>query len=281
MRRHALAIVLVTSLTASAGIARAGDQQAVHAIQLAAVPGDLLAAPVTVNGAGPFWFLLDTGSTTTLITPEAAAKAGVAVLSRARLITPAGATEAAYGRIDALSLGPLPPRPTDVVVAPLTSLMAGDAPLDGVLGNDVLRDLNFALDVGRRQLTVDPDGRLATDWAAEAHPTSAQGGRFTVAARAGDRDVDLVVDSGSSRWVFFDAPDGAGAPGAIAIGTANAAAAARSVRVGELRIGRLSLGDVDALQLPGSPGRTGHGLLPLTQFRHIYVNNREGWIALR
>jgi predicted aspartyl protease len=271
--------VLVTLFSAATLASARTD--GLQPIALDAVPGNLLAAPVTLNGHGPFRMLLDTGSTTTLITPGAAVRSGVPVLSRARLLTPAGATDASYGMVDALSLGTVPARRVNVVITPLGTLQSGEVPLDGILGNDVLREVNYGIDTGRRQLTIDLDGRLARRWQPHSQPLAATHGVATVRARAGQRLVDLVLDSGSSRWVLFDAPGESPRPGQIAIATANATTAARGLLVDELQIGSMTLSSVEALQLPRSPGRIGHGLLPLTQFRFVYVNNREGWIALQ
>jgi hypothetical protein len=233
-----------------------------------------------VNGGGPFWFLLDTGNTTTIIAPHVAARMAVAVVSRARLSTPSGTTDASYGRID-LTLGQRPPQATGVVIAPLASLRSGEVPLDGILGNDVLGRVSFALDVRRRLLTLDPHGRLAPRWQSRALRFTAKLGVATVRARAGDRELDLILDSGASRWVLYEPPDDSREAAPLTLATANGTAAVRSVTVGEVRIGRLTLGNVSALRLPPTRGRAGHGLLPLAQFRHVYVNNREGWIALK
>lgn len=277
MRRGFCAIVLGTSLVTGGGLRAAADPAV---IPLATVPGDLLAAPVMVNGIGPFWFLLDTGSTATLMTPGTAARAGVAVLSRARLFTPAGTSDAGYGQVDALALGPLAPVRASVVITPLAYLRSGEVPLDGVLGNDILGRLNFAIDVRGRAMTVDPGGELAGRFAADRQPLAVISGRAVVSVRAGARELNLVVDSASSRWVLFDAvEDGAPAPATIL--TANGRASAREICVTDLKIGSLELGDVDALQLPASAHRVGHGLLPVSHFKQVYVNNTGGWIAFR
>jgi hypothetical protein len=172
-------------------------------------------------------------------------------------------------------------RSVNVVIAPLGTLESGEVPLDGILGNDVLRHVNYAIDTGRRRLTIDPGGQLAPLWESYAQPFATTGGVATVRARAGDRALDLVLDSGSSRWVLFDVLDGSRDDATMTVATANRLTAARSVAVHELQIGEITLTKVPALQLPRSPHRVGHGLLPLTQFRWIYVNNRDRWIALK
>ena len=50
----------------------------------------LVIAPVSINGRGPFDFVVDTGTNTTLIDPKLAAQTGMQPVDRLWINTPAG-----------------------------------------------------------------------------------------------------------------------------------------------------------------------------------------------
>jgi clan AA aspartic protease (TIGR02281 family) len=103
---------------------------------------------VTINGAHEGRFLVDTGSSVTIVSPVAAAMLGVPLLGEGadiELETLAGKTAALRSTLRSLALGGIELRDVPVVVHD-----PGPG-LDGILGNTVL---------GRYRVTLDADRRL-------------------------------------------------------------------------------------------------------------------------
>ena len=109
-----------------------------------------------LDGQGPFTVILDTGSPSIAVTPEAAAKLAVAVHS-AGTVTGAGNNAAKNGRakIATLSLGSLMFRQLDADVLDLTEIRTKlhFARLDGIIGYPVLEHFATFVDVDDKTIT--------------------------------------------------------------------------------------------------------------------------------
>lgn len=91
-------------------------------------------APVCVNGRGPFSFIVDTGSTSTLIDSGLAARLGVISPSEAATMRPCGSV--AFAKVRQFTVGGLPgPSITSVEIG---SLATPSFPLAGIVGSDYL-----------------------------------------------------------------------------------------------------------------------------------------------
>lgn len=250
--------------------------------------------PVRIDGHGPFEFLLDTGTDTTLVTPAVAARLALRPTSRVVLATPAGARAAARAEVRALSVGPKPAGGGEVLIDGLTELRALDARLCGVVGQNFLGRLNYSLDYGRRLMLVE-DARDAPPAGARV-PVANEGGRLLVSAtskRGGAGALRLLVDSAAGGLVLFDSPDSPLSRAALGIETppgrslrASTNAGSLPARAGQLRslhVGGAAFSDL-AVALVASPASAGprreDGLLPTSLFRSIYFNNAEGYVVL-
>ena len=109
-----------------------------------------------INGQGPFAMILDTGSPSIALTPETAAKLGVAVQD-AGTVTGAGNNAAKNGRttIQSLSLASLTFKNLDVDVLDLTEIRTKlhFPRLDGIVGYPVLKGFATFIDVDDKTIT--------------------------------------------------------------------------------------------------------------------------------
>ncbi len=107
----------------------------------------LLLVPVMVNGQGPYDFVLDTGASATLFSPELAAHLGLSMSDGVDVV---GAVTAGMGArcvVESLTVGTVEQRHLGVVVADIFGPLAQrvGARLDGVLGYDVLKAYRVTL----------------------------------------------------------------------------------------------------------------------------------------
>jgi len=82
------------------------------ALEMRLLGGRLPVVPVYLEGQGPFDFLLDTGTNSTIVTPELAARLGLRPADRVRLITVAGERDVPRARACAGSPSARVPRRT-------------------------------------------------------------------------------------------------------------------------------------------------------------------------
>jgi hypothetical protein len=118
-------------------------------------PGDPIIVPARLNGV-PMALLLDTGADRTLVSPAAVARAGYArmIVSGGAAVRVLGVTGSAFASIVTVPL-------LDVGgtrIGPLSLIVhdAGLAPLDGLLGRDVLDSFTVMIDSAAGRATLTP-----------------------------------------------------------------------------------------------------------------------------
>lgn len=291
--------------------------EASRTVGLEVLRDGLVLVPVLVNGSGPHPFLLDTGGASTIVSDTLARRLRLPSAGSHRIDTVTGSRTVGISRVDELRLGGETFTGVDVLWMDLASVQAGDARIQGVIGQDLLRTRSFVIDYESRRLTFDPAGvwdgqRLPLDWSdgrplvrAVAHHAGRHADRQTSAA------LRFVIDSGGSHVVLFDRPAAREAPegppaqetaaqqiaaqqlvhalrrGATVEMTMATHAGSRPVMTAtvdrlELTEGK-ALRDVVAALVPMDPeqGRIEDGLLPASLFRAIYFDNRANEVVLR
>ena len=230
---------------------------------------------VRANQAGPFVFILDTGSTNTVVADDVAVRLGLPVVAKATVRTSVGEALRPVARIDHLSMGEVT---ATGVFASVVARQALDPSgrIDGVIGQDVLADRRYTIDYEHRRMLWDEETARG---APEAWlPLRLEDGRFVVDIPAGGTTVTFVPDSGAEALVLYGGGErsalanGRGAP--VVVETLTGKRLAERVFVPELRLGLATLRDVPAVVF----GREDHatsaceGLLPLRYFRRVTLD---------
>lgn len=265
--------------------------RAAREIPIRLTGGHFVVVPVHINGRGPFEFLLDTGTDTTIITPELAAGLGLRPTSRVILATPAGSRAVPRAEVRDISVGPKPVGGGEVLTDDLEELRSLDPRLVGVVGQNVLGRLNYALDYKRKLLLIEEESDAPP--AGARLPVVKEGERLIVAAASKPRDsaaLRLLLDSAAGGLVLFDAPSRCPSleiempRGRVIKASTNAGSLlARSGRLRSLTVGGEKFSDlpVALMHAPAEAGpRREDGLLPTSLFRSIYFNNAEGYVVL-
>lgn len=247
-----------------------------HAVPLRPLGEGLWTVTVTaVPNTTPWRFLVDTGTTHTLLSQGAARRAGLTVTAGRPLLTPAGPVATGEATLPTFHLGDRRRTAFRVLVVDLAAV-GHHEPVDGVLGMDALTDDRVWLDLAGGQLAF-PSAEEGTRIAGTGVVARRFGGRFVVEAQLDGTERTLVLDSGAVQLVMFDA-DGGGAP--VRLATAAGLITGWSGR-GDLALGGLRLGTVPILRLPAPAGRLGSdGLLPTALFGSVYIDRIRGEVRL-
>ena len=153
-------------------------------------------APVTINGQGPFQFLIDTGANTSCISRDLAARLMLAGTEPAMIHTIVGARERPGVMIDRLQVGERNRRGVRAASLPL------DAALDGVLGVDWLKGQRLELDFRARDLAIiHSKGEVSRQGVAVVTARRSQGQLTIVDADLGGRRINAMIDSGSQMSI--------------------------------------------------------------------------------
>ncbi len=158
---------------------------------------DRLTVPVTVDGQGPFPFVVDTGADRTVLSAELAARLKLAPGAPVRLHEVAGVDLTPTVRVERLEVGARKIGPLDAPV-----LGAADLGGLGMLGVDSLQGRRIVMDFRRRRLSVEPSRREAYDPAVVVVRARSRYGQLVlVDASVGRRPIAVILDSGAQNTI--------------------------------------------------------------------------------
>jgi predicted aspartyl protease len=154
--------------------------------------------PVTINGRGPFRFIVDTGANHSTISPGLARELGLKPAEVPTVILDGitGTAQVSFVTIDRLQAGDLTLESTalPVVWAPV---MAG---ADGILGAAGITEKSLLIDFQRNRVTISRgvEAAMRTN-STRIHAVRVAGGLMTLDTRIGGVAVRAVIDTGAER----------------------------------------------------------------------------------
>lgn len=152
-----------------------------------------MTVPVTINGAGPYRFLVDTGAQATVITPGVTDALGLVPSGRATLVAMASRTVVDTVALDGLEFAG---RRFDNLTAPL--LRDRDIGADGIIGLDSLQELRVVIDFRADAITVidaPPGGGAGYEIVVRARRKLGQ--MIVTDARIDGVRTAIIIDTGS------------------------------------------------------------------------------------
>jgi predicted aspartyl protease len=249
--------------------------------------GHLIVIPVTLNGLGPYDFLLDTGASTTLVTPEFARQLRLRPIDRIELVTVAGSQILVRSQLERVSVGQQTATGVEVLINELREVRAVESKLCGVLGQNFLAQFNYLIDYRAQRLEFEAGTELETRFCGARVPLVAHEGRSLVALSVNQQPWRFVLDSGIGTMLLFarrnlalDWAAGAGEMQLLSTDFGSRTVTQRRVR--SLQLGPVKLVDLPVTVVTGQAGagRIEDGLLPTSLFQRVYFNQRRGYAIL-
>jgi hypothetical protein len=293
-RRFLLFLVCLAKCSAAV----AGDQSNGFDIHFKLLCWSLILVPVMVNGSGPYDFVLDTGTSTTLIDPKLAAQLSLPRVGRTTQYDVQSSSAVPTAHVSELGLGGGKVRNLAVLVESVAGLNYFDGKIRGVLGENFLSRFDLLLDNRHRQVHLEegPAGSMVEDLegkriplidhgSAEGEPTSRRLLLTAKAPHVGPNELTFALDSGASTVVLFrNTHTGAwvlrrqdhGAPAS----SSSLQAGARPMflrRLQALTLGRRVLADLVAAVPTSFPAEDSDGLLPTGIFHSVYISHSGGF----
>lgn len=256
--------------------------------------GYLMVVSVTVNDRGPFEFLVDTGTNTTLIDPELAGDLGLKPVDRMALTSLDKSVPVARYLLKTFRAGPASVSNLEALAVPLPQLRALQGNIRGVLGMNFLLEFSFLLDYERQRLELFPFPEQARAPEGQRVHVEIHDWRILVPveSQASPRGSwKLALDSGISYLLVFADRTAASGEGLEPCAQANctmqvATNLARqqvlTVRVRDLSIADTHLRDVPAVVLRQdlNPADPSDGLLPASLFRSVFFDRSNASLVL-
>jgi len=116
--------------------------------------GYLAVVSVSINSRGPFDFLVDTGTNTTLIESDLAAELGLVPVDRMSLTTLTGSEPVPRYFLEEARVGSASVPHLETLAGPLQQLRSLDRNIRGILGMNFLAAFSFRLDYEHRRLEI-------------------------------------------------------------------------------------------------------------------------------
>jgi predicted aspartyl protease len=246
-----------------------------------------IVVPVIIDGSGPFSFLLDTGSTHSVVSQSLADRLALHVVAKTSVSTSAGREWRPVVEMNQTTIESARSARLLASVATRAQLDAVARGIDGIIGQDFLFALNYTLDYRRKRLAWN-DG--ASNAAGVRLPLVMQGGRYLVrvTSSSDESPLLLVPDSGASGFVAYERNGSTKlslgpAAGSITVHSLSGAQSARTMMLRELRFGTVRIRNQPVAVVTRDPEDLveGDGLLPLHLFASVTFNAREQCLVLR
>jgi predicted aspartyl protease len=256
----------------------------------------IVVVPVTVNGAGPFKFVLDTGTSRSAVERKIADQLSLPRIAESHAVGVQESVLVSLVYSDSVSMGAATVRNLSLTVLPeAAGLPSG---IRGILGEDFLEKFDVLIDNRHHRIELQPgSGPLADGLTGERLPVRLDGimdghptiGRLIIACRAPElsrNEISLLLDSGINYLVLFGGPQSLGV-GAAAQNyfVASTSKSSNSVVVStkmirQLRIGNKIVANVTAVAPPARPGTDTDGLLPTSFFNSIFISHSQKFVIL-
>ena len=258
-----------------------------ESIQFRLLRETIVVVPVTVNGAGPFDFVLDTGTSTTLLDSDLARRLSLSALDRTQLRSVDGTQTVVRSSLSSLALASASVKNIEALVVDLRGLKTVDSRIAGVLGQNFLSSFNYLLDYRRRSLTLETANEIRERVSGEVTPLEIRDQKILVQAETqpgGRETLVLWLDSAANQTVLFHRASAAvnlrRQSSMSRLTTATSISTLHTGRLPFLKIGVQIFRDLDVtLPQPTTTDamRFEDGLLPTSLFHSLYVNNRESF----
>jgi hypothetical protein len=239
-----------------------------------------------INGHGPFPMLVDTGTTTSLLAPEAAAEAGLAYDHRVVLTSLGGEKPVAATSTAEVRVGSAVATGVEIAVASMGDVKKIYAGARGILGQSFLSRSAYLIDYARKKLWFGDDAVRRAEELPFALSSKQANGRtiLPVTLQAGGPSWRLTLDSGASDLILKCNRECPAIANAHSGGRVLALVGERPVLGGILRrieIAGARLSFVHALLVDTDlPDGQDDGVLPSQWFSAVYVDGNSGLVRL-
>jgi len=248
----------------------------------------LIVVQATVNGSGPFSFLLDTGSTHTVIDPGLARQLQAPVIGEAALTTVSEVRKDRLVRLKEIRVGNSTVSELGAIIDKMDQVRLKAPGVRGVLGEDFISEFDLLIDYQKRELRFDqpaPVGercRIETMGHYRGQTTT---NRLLIEAEFMDVSggkVQLQLDTGAKMPELFPVrrdsfPERPWA-GSMAFSSGPNGTTVHSHAT--IRIGTTTVKDLDVIQSRRGVAFDAVGLLPAAIFKSIYISHTGGFVVL-
>jgi hypothetical protein len=252
---------------------------------------------VSINHAGPFSFLLDTGTQMTMVEPALAAALHLETTGKAEVASVGMQAPASFAQTDLVEAGSHSVANQRVLVYDLGNLQATGLNIQGVLGEDFVEHFDMLIDNGHSLLCLDDSAAMRAEVKGSRIPlqaSAADGSQLAssliVVGRLSDgmRPVRLKLDSGSNVPFLYSTSEymalGMFRGASLHGGSGEAQKTFMALPPQNVKIGSAELSKVPFITLASTQKniRTSEfdGLLTMGLFKRVFINHADRYAVL-
>jgi predicted aspartyl protease len=269
----------------------AGFCQSVHAqseIRFRLVHDTVIVVSLMANDQGPFDFVLDTGTNSTVVDPQLGRRLSLTAADHIRLITVAREMTVDRSSIRTLSMGSANAKDVEVLVQDLSELRKVDSHIVGLLGQNFLGQFNYLIDYKRHSIRIEQGDELRSAIHGDHTPVEMNEGMMLVPSELQSKNqakFRLLLDSGANYLTLFRTAslelEKTLPSGDWNSNTGSAENGVKTSRLKSLTIGAEQFRNITVALpvVPAGQERAEDGSLPSALFHSIYINNREKFVV--
>ena len=251
---------------------------------------------MTINGSGPYDFVLDTGSNNTMLDQKLAEELALPRGGETTVQGVKGSMSIAAVYANSLSIAGATVDGKGLSLFTAARLQALPPKVRGVLGEDFLQNFDVLIDYRHQIIRLESGlGPLAQTLAGERLPVQLSGtrqgkptyGRLILIGRIdelGDNPVSLLLDSGVNNLTLFRETLGAGSNrrGFVDAATFKSSGITQmeTKNVRTLNLGRNEVNDLTVIAVAGQQEQDVEGLIPISLFHSIFISHQGRFVIL-
>ena len=254
----------------------------------------MIIVPVSVNGAGPYEFALDTGCAKTIVDRRLAGELNLLQVGEKTVVGVLASAKFSVVQVNSLSVGGATVQGGEVFSADHAGNVAGK--VRGVLGEDFLRNFDVLIDYGRRVIRLESaPGSMAETAVGEHLPLELTGtlhgsltrNRLVVSGQIrelGNAPMSLLLDSGANQLTLFRDDLGPGENRAELMSAGSfshwitSSATARRIR--SLDLGHNTVSNLIVIALSRRADVDSDGMLPICLFHSVLISHYGRFVIL-
>jgi clan AA aspartic protease (TIGR02281 family) len=252
--------------------------------------GPMMIVPVTINGSGPYNFVLDTGNSDMAVDAKLAAELGLPNAGNVTVLAAEGTAVANVVRLESVVMG-------GAVVQNINASVMKQVPFHarGVLGEGFLRNFDLLIDNRRHVIEFESGpGELLDALGGERTPFLTHGDdqgretsrRIIISANIfelGQQEFRLLLDSGSDTLLMFTHLGTNSRPRDFVNFTAlqsNYVATQDTLAIHGMQVGQTRIRDAVVVAPTVIPRSDVDGLLPTMMFSSIFISHSGEFVIL-
>jgi hypothetical protein len=284
-----LAVLISCAICLPAGAAVPDQTEQAGKIVTAKIRLDdlsLIIVSVSINGSGPYDFMLDTGCVKTMVDRRLAEELQLSKEGEKTVIGVLASAKMSVVHVNSISVAGAVVSGGEVYSS---DRLTTTGKVRGVLGEDFLRNFDVLIDYGHHVIRLEsPGGSMAETAVGEHLPLELNGtyhgqptrNRLVVSGHIqelGDRPIALLLDSGANSVTLFQDSLGPGANQAVPVNAGSfnkwISSSSETRKVRSLRLGDNSVSNVTVIALSRRADVDTDGVVPTSLFRSVFISH--------